>query len=148
MFVCWSLLYCAILFSWTDSRLSCRMWFRMSDWTIAIYSAFWTCSAVVCLQHCLVITCLVPRETAAVSVQRYNHAPVDGVIQNHIRRMQVSLAVACLETSSQLDCQPWGTADPENLCRENSYQRFFLWSSLGLIIVMLSLLASAGFSMI
>ena len=80
----WSLLYSAILRSRADSLGSCRTRFSMS---VAFFLSFlnhvfeyplnW------CTQHYLVVTWVMPRETAAVSTHvmctPYNHAPVCSV---------------------------------------------------------------------
>ena len=68
--------------------------------TAAFYSAFRISAEVVYLQRYLVVTRLVPRETAAVSAHvlcaPYNHAPVTmSLHSSRIRRVRVCLAVTC-----------------------------------------------------
>ena len=63
-----SLLYIAILCSRADSPRSCRMWFSMTN-CILFWRVFLISTEVVYIQCCLVVTWLVPRETAAVSAR-------------------------------------------------------------------------------
>ena len=63
------------------------------------HCVFLLSAKVMYVQRCLVVTWLVPHETAAVSVHvlntSYKYAPVYIVIRSHIRRMYVCLAVTC-----------------------------------------------------
>ena len=74
---CWSLLYSAILHS--HSRLGAFLLHVILNEWLAFGNRFWISTEVVYLQRCLVVTWLVPRETAAVSAHvlwpPYNHAP-------------------------------------------------------------------------
>ena len=53
---------------------------------------------VVYLQHCLVVTSLVPDETAAVSVRSVHHTTVHHIASlhaSHVRRVYACLSVIC-----------------------------------------------------
>ena len=60
---------------------------------------FWISIKVECLQCCLVVTCLVPHETAAVSAHSvYTIQPctmLHHFMQRHTHRVHVCLVVAC-----------------------------------------------------
>ena len=90
-----------ILRSRADSLRSRRIWIICNyEWvTVALYSAFWISTQVVYLQRCLVVTWLVPRETAACSARSlYIIQPCTmsrHFMQSHIRRVLGCLAVTC-----------------------------------------------------
>ena len=70
--------YSTILCFWAGSlRSSCK---QLSEWVQPYTARFWIPTKVVYLQHCLVVTWLVPHKTAAISAHilctLYNHAPV------------------------------------------------------------------------
>ena len=75
---CWSPLFSAVFCSRVDTLQSCgtRLWIN----ECRLYSWFLVSTEVMYLQRCLVVTWLVPRETAAISPHvlcaRYSHAPV------------------------------------------------------------------------
>ena len=71
-----------------------------SEWvTVALYSAFSISTEVVCLHRCLVVTWLVPRETAAVSARSvYTIQPCTMTrhfMQSHVCMVHTCLAVTC-----------------------------------------------------
>ena len=71
----------------------------LSQWLTLFYSAFRISTQVVHFQHCLAVTWLVPRETAAVSARSvYTVQPCvmsRHLMQSHIRRVHACLAVSC-----------------------------------------------------
>ena len=56
--------------------------------TVAFYNAFWIFTSVGYLQRCLIVTWMVPHETAAVSAHvlctPYNHAPCHVTTMHHV----------------------------------------------------------------
>ena len=94
----WSV-YC-LFFYLAHSLLSSGMWLWMRDCSFT--QSILNSTQVVYLQHCLVVTWLVPPETAAILAHilwtPYSHAPVCNVIWSHICRVHVifvCLAVTC-----------------------------------------------------
>ena len=95
----WSclLLYSAILRSRVLIALLSHV---ISKWVIvAFYSMFWISTEVVHVQHCLLITWLVPCETAVIlACSVYTIQPCTmshHYMQSHIHRMHVCLAGTC-----------------------------------------------------
>ena len=96
-------LYSAILCSAADSLHFCRMWFWMSDCNllqrILEYCSLLQCILEYSLKCCLVVTWLVPHETAAILARSvYTIQPCTTshhFMQSHIHMVQACLAVTC-----------------------------------------------------
>ena len=85
--------FCVALFS-TLEHTHWALVACVSEWvTVAFKSEFWISTEVVYLQHCLIVTWLVPRETAAVSIQWCTVSR--HFMLSHIRRVHACLAVTC-----------------------------------------------------
>ena len=93
---CWLLLYTA-LFSALEQTHCSHVWFWMSDYLLIL--CFWISTKVVYLQHCLVVTRLVPHETAAILVRSVYtiqpYAMSHHFMQTHIQRVHACLAITC-----------------------------------------------------
>ena len=93
---CWLLLYTA-LFSALEQTHCSHMWFWISDYLLIV--CFWISTKVVYLQHCLVVTWLVPHVTAAISVHSaYTMQPCatsHHLMQTHTQRVHACLAIIC-----------------------------------------------------
>ena len=99
-------IYSATLRSSADSHLSCCMWLWMCDcrFFYLFYYYFLTApfsrfTEVLYLQRCLVVACLVPRETAGVSARSVQTIQLCTMsrhfMQSHILRAHVCLALTC-----------------------------------------------------
>ena len=94
---CWSLLYSSTFDSQADSLHSCHMWFWMRE--SLFQGQFWISTKMVQIQHCLVVTQLLPCETVAVSAcSVYTIQPCTmshHFLQSHVHRVHACLAIAC-----------------------------------------------------
>ena len=77
---------------------------------VAFYSAFWSSTRIVYLQHCLVVTWLVPHETAAILAHSVYAIQLcimsHHFAQSHICRVYACLAVTCHLHFQQNDQDP------------------------------------------
>ena len=81
-----------------SNRLTVLLWRVIFSQCLPFSARFWISTQVVYLQQCLVVTWLVPRETADVSARSvYPIHPCMSrhVIQSHISRVHACLAVTC-----------------------------------------------------
>ena len=79
---------------YVSDQTDCTLVVFNSEWVIAaLHSVFWLSPKW--LKHCLVVTWLVPRETAAVSAHVLCTTAQIHFIRSHIRRVHVCLAVSC-----------------------------------------------------
>ena len=96
--------YCfyTALFSALEQTHCARMWFYMSD--LLFIARFWISTKVVYLQRCLVVTWLVPRETAAVSARSvYTIQPC--TMSRHFR--QSDIRGMCRKRRSAWHIEAW-----------------------------------------
>ena len=91
----------------------------LNEWLASsFFGAFWISIKVVYMQCCLVVTWLVPRETAAFSTfSVYTIQPCTMsryFIENYIRRVQACLAVTCYlhfwQHIHKIPCQAWNNS--------------------------------------